>query len=204
VKVDIHTSQTRLGNRGSRWTITKKQRLFVRQLRVYQHSFLLSGTCRPSLNIFIETISFVNATPLQRRRKWAVAAAAITTLCVQYIVFLMSQPQEKERAHCNELEVSNLIDYLHKHRSAVGEGGNFKMTTCENECMVRVLSHNQILAQLKRQVMMLTERRMYRQRFISWTRLISFIVDSRTMDENELMQSGGKVLGQRMQCDSYQ
>jgi hypothetical protein len=74
----------------------------------------------------------------QRHQKWA-ATIAITTLCTQYAIFLMSQQQEKEKAHWNELEVRNMIDYLYEQQSQVGEGGNFKMTTYNGARVVDVV-----------------------------------------------------------------
>jgi hypothetical protein len=36
----------------------------------------------------------------------------------------MSLP--KERAHWNEVEINELVDFLHGKRSEVGDGGNFR------------------------------------------------------------------------------
>jgi hypothetical protein len=55
----------------------------------------------------------------------------------------MSQQQEKEKAHWNELEVRNMIDYLYEQRSRVGEGGNFKMTTYNATAEHIALHHSQ-------------------------------------------------------------
>lgn len=65
----------------------------------------------------------------QRRRRLWTGAVAIVALCVQYTVFLMSLPEDKEKAHWNELEVSALVDYFYQRRSEVGEGGNFRAKT---------------------------------------------------------------------------
>jgi hypothetical protein len=63
-----------------------------------------------------------------RRRQWA-GAIAIVALYTQYAIFLMALPEEKEKAHWNELEVSALVDYFYQHRSQVGEWGNFRAKT---------------------------------------------------------------------------
>lgn len=62
---------------------------------------------------------------LQLQRHWA-GAIAIAALCTQYSSLLMSQPQDK--AHWNEKEVEELVNYLHDHRSE-GEEGSFKDVT---------------------------------------------------------------------------
>lgn len=66
--------------------------------------------------------------PLHQQFQKQAIAVAITTLCVQYTILLMSQ-QQQEKAYWNEDEIRNLIDYLYQQRSAVGEGGNFRMAT---------------------------------------------------------------------------
>jgi len=64
----------------------------------------------------------------QRRRQWT-AAIAIVALCAQYSALLMALPEDEEKAHWNELEVSALIDYFYQHRSEVGEEENFRAET---------------------------------------------------------------------------
>lgn len=64
----------------------------------------------------------------RRRRQWAAALLAITTLCLQNTLLIMAQANDREKAHWNEHEVTALIDYLHVHR-AEGEAGNFKPKT---------------------------------------------------------------------------
>lgn len=38
----------------------------------------------------------------------------------------MALPNDQEKAHWDEHEVSSLIDYFYIHRAEAGEGGNFK------------------------------------------------------------------------------
>ena len=76
---------------------------------------------------------------MHRRRQWA-GAITIVTLCVQYSVLLMAIPEDKEKAHWNELEVSALVDYFYQHRSEVGEGGNFRAKTY-NGAAEHIASH---------------------------------------------------------------
>jgi hypothetical protein len=64
-----------------------------------------------------------------RRRRQRAGALAIVALCVQYSALLMALPEDKEKAHWNELETSALVDYFYEHRSEVGEGGNFSAET---------------------------------------------------------------------------
>jgi hypothetical protein len=61
----------------------------------------------------------------QQQRHWA-GALAITTLCVQYITFLMAQPTRSEKANWNDQEILGLVNYLHDHRAEARDGGTFK------------------------------------------------------------------------------
>lgn len=59
-----------------------------------------------------------------QRRQLAAGVIAITTLYTQYSLLLMAQAKNKERAEWADLEVRELIDYLHQNRSE-SVGGNF-------------------------------------------------------------------------------
>lgn len=59
----------------------------------------------------------------RRQQLWG-PAVAITALFSQYSVLLtsMAQAKDKEKAHWNELEISELVDYYHQNRLEFAEG----------------------------------------------------------------------------------
>jgi hypothetical protein len=72
-------------------------------------------------------------TVTSKRRRLLAGSLAITALCAQYTTVLMTSQATvsttAERAHWNKQEVTGLVDYLHDHRAAAGDGGNFKQST---------------------------------------------------------------------------
>jgi hypothetical protein len=62
----------------------------------------------------------------RQRTKQRASIVAVTSLCAQYILLLMSLPSQRENAQWNEVEVRGLVDHLYNTRSE-SEGGHFTM-----------------------------------------------------------------------------
>jgi hypothetical protein len=74
-----------------------------------------------------------------RRRQWA-GAVAIVALYTQYTIFLMALPEEKEKAHWNELEVSGHWSITFTsigHKLESGETSERKHTTLQRSTLHR-------------------------------------------------------------------
>lgn len=64
-----------------------------------------------------------------RRRLWA-GTVAISALCAQYTTVLMALPEAAApRAFWNDVETTELVNYLHDKRSEGDSSGNFKPFT---------------------------------------------------------------------------
>jgi hypothetical protein len=82
-----------------------------------------SPKCLPEFESSLSTWFNAMQYHLQQRQQCTAGVLAITAIYTYYSLLLMAQARDKEKAYWTDLETSELIDYLHKHRSDFA-GGN--------------------------------------------------------------------------------
>ena len=94
----------------------------------YERSFNLHNGHAPISSIIMEN----DPDPtLYQRRKLLLVEIALTALYTQLaiVMSLPAKPPRKRKAQWSDQETTQLIQYLHQHRSEGGDGGAFKGPT---------------------------------------------------------------------------